>query len=119
MALKDKRASLSRDEAKMVRRCMDHIESEMIDALPELTNGVKVSQKQSSLSMTIALNRAKRNNLKVSVDARVRAAREPLEFEAHLTDDNQLALGWEEEPDPAPGSGSGEDDSQSQRADLH
>lgn len=93
--LKEKRASLAPDERKLVTRVMNHIEEELIDSFPEMINGVKVSQKQSSFSPTISLNRAKRQNLKVRVDARVRAARESLEFEARLTDDDQLALGWD------------------------
>ena len=98
--LKGKRKGLTGDEGNMIRTIVDHIEAELIDALPELIHGVRVSGKQASFSPTVSLNVAKRNNLTVKVSARVRAARQPLEFEAHLTDDDQLALGWEPEPEP-------------------
>jgi hypothetical protein len=97
--LKEKRALLSEDELQLVRRIMIHIEEQFIDSFDELIAGVRVSDKQASFSPTISLNKAKLNNLKVKVDARVRAPREALEFEARLTDDNQLALGWEQDPD--------------------
>ncbi len=113
LTLKEKRLKLSSDERTMVRRIMAHIEEQFIDSFDELIAGVRVSAKQASFSPTIALNKAKRSNLRVTVDARVRAPREALEFEAHLTEGGQLALGWEEdptEPDETRGDPPGFDD---------
>ncbi len=98
LTLKEKKAKLSTDERTMVRRIMAHIEEQFIDSFDELIAGVRVSAKQASFSPTIALNKAKQSNLRVTVDARVRAPREALEFEAHLTEGGQLALGWEDDP---------------------
>ena len=42
----------------MVRRIMSHIEEQLIDSFDEMIAGVRVSDKQSSFSPTIALNKA-------------------------------------------------------------
>jgi hypothetical protein len=97
--LKAARERLSADERKIARRIIAQFELDLLDALPELIAGVRASGKQSSFSETVALKPAKKQNLHISLAPRVRAAREVVEFEAHIDDSNQLALGWVEAED--------------------
>lgn len=101
--LKSARERLSADERKIVKRIVTQYEIDLIDALPEMLAGVRASGKQASFTETVALRPAKKSNLHVALAPRVRAAREGVEFEAHIDDSNQLALGWveaEDEPEP-------------------
>lgn len=100
--LKAARERLSPDERKIVKRICAAYELHLIESLPETIAGVRASGKQSSFTETVMLKPAKKSNLHISLAPRVRAARESIEFEAHIDDDNQLALGWveaEDEPD--------------------
>lgn len=97
--LKAARERLSPDERKIVRRILAHFELDLIAAIPETIAGVRVSGKQSSFTETITLKPAKKSNLHVALAPRVRAAREGVEFEAHIDESNQLALGWVEAED--------------------
>jgi hypothetical protein len=98
--LKELREKLSTTERKLVKDSMLKIERDLIGALPEMLAGVIATRSQSSLSPTIALTpKGKRgNNVKLRVSSRVRAERSAFEDEYHLTDDGQLALGFEEPP---------------------
>lgn len=109
--LKAARERLSADERKIVKRIVAQYEIDLIDAMPEMLAGVRASAKQASFTETVTLKPAKKNNLHVALAPRVRAARAGLEFEAHIDESNQLALGWveaEDEPeegDPEVGKG--------------
>lgn len=97
--LKAARERLSSDERKIVKRIMAQVEVDLIDSLPEMMAGVRASAKQASFTETVTLKPAKKSNLHVSLSPRVRAARPGLEFEAHIDESNQLALGWVEAED--------------------
>lgn len=86
--------ALTKSEEKIVKRCVKAYERMLEAAVPELISGLRVSGKQSSLSTTTTLKKAKGRNITTIVAPRVRAAREAEEFQIHLTDDNQLELGW-------------------------
>lgn len=108
--LKMRREKLSKSERKIIDRCVAAAELQLIDALPELLNGLEVSGRQSSLSITTTLKKAKGPNVTVLVAPRVRAAREAEEFQVHLTDDNQLELGWLDTSDEEKTRGGNDDD---------
>lgn len=97
--LSELRGRLSSSEQKIIRRCSEAAEKQMIGALRELLDGLEVSGRQSSLSITVTLKKQGRHNVALSVAPRVRAAREAEEFEVHVTDDRQLELGWIDEED--------------------
>lgn len=104
LSLKEKRERLRPAEKKIVKRACEAIEGQLIEALTELVSGVQVSGKQSSFTPTITLKAKRRKdgsvkNLECIVAPRVRAAREAVEFEVHIGDDNQLTMGWVEEDD--------------------
>lgn len=117
--LKAARERLSPDERKIVKRICAAYELHLIESLPEAIAGVRASGKQSSFTETVTLKPAKKSNLHISLAPRVRAARESIEFEAHIDESNQLALGWveaedepdEDEPEIGKGKSIGFDDS--------
>lgn len=107
--LRAARERLSADERKIVKRVLAQYELDLIDALPEMLAGVRASAKQSSFTETVAMKPAKRSNLTIRLEPRVRTGRAAVEFEAHIDDSNQLSLGWVEVEDD-PEAGEGEDD---------
>lgn len=109
--LKAKRDALPPSERKIVKRCVEAYEESLIDSVSELKSGLEVSGRQSSFTSTTTMKQAKGSNISISVAPRVRAAREALEFEVHITDDNQLELGWVDvEDDEDDQGGGGPDD---------
>lgn len=108
--LTEARARLSKDEKALVRRIAAEFERGLIEALPEMLAGVRASGKQSSFTETVSLKKAKGANLHVGIEPRVRTGREQIRFEAHITETNQLSLGWieaEDESDEDPEIGAG------------
>ena len=91
-SLKDLRAALTADVRKVIQRATQHFESELIQAWDELTAGVRTSSAEGSFSTTLQIRRAKKR-FKGTMSCRVRTPREPLDFDLHLDDDGQLALG--------------------------
>ncbi len=108
LSLPNLRKTMTADEKRMVRDSMNHIERDLVLALPEMLAGVQATRKQSSMSPTIAFSpTGKRGrNVKLKVSSRVRAEREGFEADYHITADGQLALGLEDEPVEA-GDGDG------------
>lgn len=69
----------------------------MLEALPELAAAVERDGAQASYTATLQLKKAgsrkKGFRLEASLKPRVRAPIEPIEYDVHLTDRGQLALG--------------------------
>lgn len=99
--LKEARESLSPDERKILKRILARYELDLVGSLRQMIASVKTSRRQSTVSATVAITPAKGDNVRIDMDPpRVRGAmREKMSFEAHLSDQDQLALGWVEAED--------------------
>jgi len=91
--LRELRQSLPESQRKIVQEVMAHIESELIDAFPELNMGVQTATASGSFSATLQIKGGKRGRFVGKVSARVRTPREPFEIDMHIDDDEQLSLG--------------------------
>ncbi len=97
------RQGLSSGQQKVVRAVMYAAELEMIDALPELTDGVRSSARQGSWTVTLELRAVGKSeeHFKATLKPRVRVPKEPTEFDFHLGEDRQLELGLPPELQPS------------------
>lgn len=86
--------ALSPSERESVVTVHERMLSELIDVLPELRAAVKASSKSASTTLTVSLKPGKKGHIRARVGTRVRAPREELELDMHITDDNQLSLGF-------------------------
>lgn len=114
LTLKELRETLPSDERRMIRDQLQHIERHLILALPEMKAGVLATRSQSSMTPTIAMTPKGKtgNNIKVRTSCRVRAEREALEGDYHLTEDGQLVLGLEDVKDDGDDEIDGEADTE-------
>jgi hypothetical protein len=104
------RKSLTTAERKIVTAVTNQFERDLIDALPEIQEGVQTSAAEGSFSTTLQIKAAKKSARRfiATLKPRVRVPREPTEFDMHVADDGQLALGFleekaaEPEPEQAP-----------------
>lgn len=94
------RKALSEGEAKIVTTVIERIERDLIEALPELNEGVNTAAASGSFSSTLQIKSGKRGRFKATVSSRVRTPREPYEIDMHVSDDGQLALGLPEGWEP-------------------
>lgn len=87
------RKAMTPAHKKIVRTVLATVERELIEALPELQEGVNTSAAEGSFSCTLAIKKAKKGRFVGKLSARVRTPREPTEFDFHVADDGQLELG--------------------------
>ena len=104
MTLAELRKMLSVGQRKIVDHVIKHLERELIDALPELNDGVQTSAAQGSFSATLSIKKAKKGRFSGTLASRVRTPREPIEIDLHIDDSGQLSFGNPAGWDTAPGS---------------
>lgn len=93
--LEHARETLTKGQQKLVRAVMRQAELEIIDALPELTDGARSSARQGSWTVTLDLKAVGKSedHFKATLRPRIRVPKEPTEFDVMLGDDRQLELG--------------------------
>ena len=98
------RKELPKGQRKIVQYVMEHLERELIDALPELNDGVQTSAAQGRFSATLTIKKAKKGRFLGTLASRVRTPREAVEIDLHIDDSGQLSFGnpegWDPDPDP-------------------
>lgn len=87
------RKALTPAHKKIVREVIAVVERELIEALPELQDGVNTAGASGSFSCTLGIKKAKRGRFAGTLSARVRTPREPTEFDFHIAEGGQLSLG--------------------------
>ncbi len=105
MTLSELRKTLPTGQRKIVQYVMEHLERELIDALPELNDGVQTSAAQGSFSATLAIKKAKKGRFLGTLASRVRTPREPIQIDLHIDDSGQLSFGNPDGWEPDGGDG--------------
>jgi hypothetical protein len=97
--LEQLRKGLTAAEREITAAITAQFERDLMDALPEIQEGVQTSSGEGSFSVTLQVVAAKKSARRfiAKLKPRVRVPREVTEFDMHLSTDGQLALGFLEE----------------------
>jgi hypothetical protein len=97
--LEQLRKGMTPAERKITTAIVAQFERDLIDALPEIQEGVQTGEAEGSFSVTLQIKAAKKSARRfvAKLKPRVRVPREVTEFDMHLGTDGQLALGFLEE----------------------